>query len=54
MIGKAWLNLAQTMKNDEIAREPQDEFDWDWGSRGIGPVHPNVQKFSCIIGLMQR
>ena len=27
MIGKIWINLAQTMKNDEIAREPQEDFE---------------------------
>lgn len=44
MIGKVWMNMAQVMINDEVARAPQDEFEWDWGSRGIGPTHPSIPR----------
>ena len=42
LLGGTWINLANTMINDEIARTPQEEFQWDWGSRGIGPTNPNI------------
>ena len=42
LLGGTWINLANTMINDEIARTPQEEFDWDWGTRGIGPTNPNI------------
>ena len=42
LLGGTWINLASTMINDEIARTPQEEFQWDWGSRGIGPTNPNI------------
>ena len=44
LLGGLWINLASSMVNDEIARTPQDEFEWDWGSRGISPVNPNVPR----------
>ena len=44
LLGGMWINLATTMINDEIARTPQDEFEWDWGSRGIGPTNPNIPR----------
>lgn len=44
LMGGMWLNLANTMVNDEIARTPQDEFEWDWGSRSIGPTNPNIPR----------
>ena len=42
LLGGTWINLANTMINDEIARTPQEDFQWDWGSRGIGPTNPNI------------
>ena len=42
LLGGTWINLANSMVNDEIARTPQEEFDWDWGTRGIGPTNPNI------------
>ena len=44
LLGGMWVNLATTLVNDEIARTPQAEFEWDWGSRGIGPTNPNVPR----------
>lgn len=42
LLGGMWINLASAMINDEIARTPQEDFEWDWGSRGIGPTNPNI------------
>lgn len=44
LLGGMWINLASTLINDEIARSPQEDFEWDWGSRGLGPVNPNVPR----------
>ena len=44
LLGGMWINLANTMINDEIARAPQAEFEWDWGSRSIGPTNPNIPR----------
>ena len=44
LLGGMWINLANTMVNDEIARTPQEDFEWDWGSRGIGPTNPNIPR----------
>ena len=44
LLGGTWISLANTMVNDEIARTPQEEFDWDWGTRGIGPTNPNIPR----------
>ena len=42
LLGGMWVNLATTLINDEIARAPQNEFQWDWGSRNVSPTNPNV------------
>lgn len=42
LLGGMWINLANAMINDEVARAPQAEFAWDWGSRSIGPTNPNI------------
>lgn len=44
LLGGSWLNLANVMRNDGIARMPVPEFEWDWGSRSVGPINPNIPK----------
>ena len=42
LLGGTWLNLANVMRNDGIARMPVPEFEWDWGSRSVDPINPNI------------
>lgn len=44
-IGGQWANLAGTMLHDEHARPLQtDGSIWDWGSRHVTLINPNVPK----------